>query len=238
MRRFVLVILPLILTACSADPTPPATSWYAAPDRHHALSAPVAYVADSPEFRRTVDGAYSRAIAGIEQQARRHRKGSWVVVMDLDQTVLNNVAYHMAMDHAGESFSPETWRSWVHEKSAILIPGAWSFINRVNGLGGHIAFVSNRRDYEQLATEENLAALGLERGRDFRVLLTRAYPNGDSDKQARFNLVPQELKVQGYPNTRIVAYVGDVMGDKPRNLRGAQFFCIPQGGMYGEQCAR
>lgn len=234
MRRFILVALPFLLAACTASG--PQTAWFEKSPAGKPLTPAVAYVAHAPEFRRGTDEAYTHAIAYVEQYAKTHHKGSWAVVMDLDQTVLNNIAYHVAMDHGGESFTPENWRRWTDEKAATLIPGAWSFINRVNGLGGHVAFVSNRRDYEQLATEENLAALGLIRGRDFRVLITRASPLAGSDKASRFALVPKDLGVQGYPNTRIIAYVGDVKGDAPRRLNGARFFCIPQGGMYGEQC--
>lgn len=236
MRRYILAIAPFLLAACTASG--PQTAWFEKPSMHKPLSPAVEYVANSPDFRRTTNEAYGDAIAFVEHYGKTHRAGSWVVVMDLDQTVLNNIAYHMAMDHAGETFTPENWRAWTQEKAATLIPGAWSFINRVNGLGGHIAFVSNRRDYEQLATEENLAALGLERGRDFRVLISRASPLAGSDKESRFALVPKDLAVQGYPNARIIAYVGDVKGDAPRRLNGAKFFCIPQGGMYGENCIK
>lgn len=236
MRRFIIAMAPFLLAACACDPSPHSTAWYSGAQAGKPLSPAVAYVASSPQFRRNTDAAYGEAMQFIEQHAKAHKKGSWAVVMDLDQTVLNNIAYHVALDHAGETFTPENWRSWTDEKAATLIPGAWSFINRVNGLGGHVAFVSNRRDYEQLATEENLAALGLTRGRDFRVLITRASPLAGSDKESRFAFVPKDLGVQGYPNTRIIAYVGDVKGDAPRRLNGARFFCIPQGGMYGENC--
>jgi len=88
-----------------------------------------------------------------------------------------------------------------------------------------------------LATETNLAALGLTRGDDFQILLTRAAPASESDKSERFALVPLILASQGYPSVEIVAYVGDNKGDKPARSGEWVFFCIDQGAMYGDPCA-
>ncbi len=233
MRSWIVATLPLLLAACCNAPS---TNWYANAEANKPLTPPVAYVAHSEDFARHTRAAFTEATDYIVARAPQLKRGSWAVVMDLDQTVMNNIGYHVAIDRAGESYSPETWRAWTDVKQATLIPGALDFIRKVNAWGGHVAFVSNRRDYEQLATEENLAALDLKRGRDYRVLITRAAPFGESDKALRFAVVPHELRAQGYGSVRTIAYVGDVKGDAPRRLNGAKFFCIPQGGMYGENC--
>jgi hypothetical protein len=44
------------------------------------------------------------------------------------------------------------------------------------------------------------------------------------------------LKAMGYPDARVIAYVGDTAGDKPAKAGSYAFFCINQGGMYGEPC--
>lgn len=235
MRRLILAMTPFILSACCVSPS---ENWYTNASANKPLTPAVAYVAHSADFTRSTHTAFAQATDYIVNRASQLKRGSWAVVMDLDQTVMNNIGYHTAIDRAGETFTPETWRAWTDEKQATLIPGALDFIRKVNAWGGHVAFVSNRRDYEQLATEENLAALGLKRGRDFRVLITRAAPFGESDKESRFGVVSHELRAQGYGNVRTIAYVGDVKGDAPRRLNGAKFFCIPQGGMYGENCVK
>ena len=100
-----------------------------------------------------------------------------------------------------------------------------------------MAFVTNRLDIEQLATESNLAQLGLTRGRDYRVLLTRGSPDGPSDKDGRFQLIPALLQTQGYQTTVALAYIGDTKGDKPSTRGEWSFFCVDQGAMYGDYCA-
>ena len=159
------------------------------------------------------------------------------VVLDLDETVMNNVEYQLRRERLGLGYTPESWYEWTQEESATLVPGVEAFLETVNTLGGHVAFVTNRSDSEQLATENNLADLGLVRGDDFQVLMTRARPNGVSAKDERYALVSPLLAAQGYPDVEIIAYLGDNVGDKPETEGEWTFFCIDQGAMYGDPCA-
>ena len=150
---------------------------------------------------------------------------------------MNNVEYQIRRERLGEGYTPESWHEWTQEESATLVPGAAQFLDGVNQAGGHVAFVTNRSDRSQLATESNLAKLGLLRSEDFRVLLTRAQPKGAGEKDARYEIVPAMLAAQGYPDVEIIAYLGDNKGDKPATPGSWTFFCIDQGAMYGEPCA-
>jgi 5'-nucleotidase (lipoprotein e(P4) family) len=202
-----------------------------------ALSSQVDWVAHSQEWQHQAQEVFTQATAHAKQMAERYQTEQWVVVMDLDETVLNNVHYQVNQQR-GQHYSPQSWRSWTAQQSATLVPGAHAYIRQVRALGGLVVFVTNRRDVEQLSTEHNLAALGLKRGDDFQLLMTRATPHASSSKEARFKMVPALLHMMGYASPQVVAYVGDAMGDKPRQLKGARFFCINQGGMYGEPCAQ
>ncbi len=224
---FMSLIAASVLTACStltpvsAVQLKPGTEW----------------VANSSGWREEASAVYSEAAAYVETMGAERPDKSWAVVLDLDETVLNNVAYQISRETRGESYTSESWYDWTQQETATLVPGAKDFIDKVNQLGGHIVFVTNRRDFEQLATEKNLAALGITRGKDFRLLITRAAPKGISNKSDRFALVPMLLAAQGYPDVETIAYVGDNKGDKPADETGWQFFCIDQGGMYGDPCA-
>lgn len=195
------------------------------------------WVANDAGWGEEAEAVFAEATAHVTAISESRAPKSWAVVLDVDETVLNNVEYQVRLDRAGLSYTSESWHDWTAEKTATLVPGAKPFIETVNELGGHVALVTNRSDTEQLWTEENLASVGLERNEDFRVLLTRARPDGASDKTPRFNLVPAMLAAQGYPGVEIVAFVGDNVGDKPADLGAASFFCIDQGAMYGEPCA-
>jgi 5'-nucleotidase (lipoprotein e(P4) family) len=239
LRRSILAITMLALAACgSPTPPPQAIDWQHGGKSDRPLSAPVKYVAYHATWKKEARDSYAEATRYVEARSAELGEGEWAVVMDLDQTVLNNIAYHIAQDGAGAQFTPETWRSWVEEREATLVPGAKEFIDRVNVLGGHVVFVTNRRDYEAAATVENLATRGIVEGRDYTALLTRLWPDMPSDKESRFASVPPLLDGLGYTRSETIAYIGDVVGDRPALLGSAKFFCIPQGGLYGENCKR
>lgn len=195
------------------------------------------WVANSVEWGQQAETIYSTAGAYLETYAALKPDKKWAVILDVDETVLNNVEYQIRLDQRGETYSSASWHEWTAEKSATLVPGAKAFIERVNALGGHVALVTNRKQTEQLWTEENLAAVGLERAEDFQVLLTRGSCEECSDKEARFDIVPALLAVQGYPGVEVIAYIGDNKHDQPDPIGSAKFFCINQGGMYGTPCA-
>ncbi|WP_120077856.1 HAD family acid phosphatase [Aurantiacibacter odishensis] len=201
------------------------------------LKPGTAWVLNSDDWASEAREVFAEATQHVDALESARPDGSWYVVLDLDETVMNNVAYQVELDRTGASYQTETWFDWTQQEAATPVPGSIEFVNHVNRAGGHVVFVTNRLDREQLATESNLAKLGLLRGRDFRVLLTRASPEGTSSKEGRFALVPEMLRVQGYPSTVSLAYVGDAKGDRPADWDADAFFCIDNGAMYGDPCA-
>lgn len=220
------LLLAIILSACSHLPIL----------QRDALRPSTAWVAYSSEWIEDARAVYAEAFKYIDSIEQQKEDGSWGVILDLDETVINNVEYQISRDINGAGYSKESWYAWTQKEEATLVPGAAEFIEYVNDAGGHVAFVTNRRDTEQFATESNLAKLGLNRSVDFRVFLTRAEPEATSSKDDRFALISPLLAAQGYPNVEIIAYVGDGKGDKPTISGPWRFFCIDQGGMYGEPC--
>ena len=221
----------LFLSAC-------ATSTETAPaPADVSLSPGVAWVVEGKGWAQEAEAVYAEATAYVRDISKTRPEGSWAVVLDLDETVINNVDYQVERERLGEGYTSESWHAWTQARSATLIPGVETFLNAVNQAGGHVAFVTNRSDSEQLATEENLADLGLTRHDDFRILMTRARPKGESSKDSRYDLVPALLAAQGYVGVETIAYLGDNKGDKPATPGNWKFFCIDQGAMYGDPCA-
>lgn len=214
-----------VLGACASQPLSPGVDWVIN------STGPQSWAAEA-------ETVYDRATAYVTEVAADRAPETWVVVFDLDETVMNNVAYQAGLERRGESYSSDSWHDWTQTGQATLVPGAKGFIDDINASGGFVAFVTNRSDRDQLATEINLEKLGLKRGRDFRVLLTKASPKGDSNKTPRYNLIGPLLAAQGYPGTEIIAFIGDNIGDQPEDLGRASFFCIDQGAMYGDPCAQ
>lgn len=95
------------------------------------------------------------------------------VVIDLDETVLNNMPF--VAQGIEEKFDYTEWGTewdkWVDAACADLIPGSKDFLQYADKKGAEIFYVSNRLTKEFDATVENLKNTGLPQVIDDHVLL-------------------------------------------------------------------
>lgn len=127
------------------------------------------------------------------------------VVLDVDETVLDNSVYEARLVQSGEMYMPETWKAWVEEEAATPVPGALGFIRAADSLGVAVVYLTNRRADEEPATRRNLLALGFPVRDDFDAVLTRGEIGDGGDKAPRRAAVAERF--------RILAYLGDNLGD-------------------------
>lgn len=147
------------------------------------------------------------AVASQKLASKIPASGTWGVVLDIDETVLDNSAYQKSRADLGLGFSQQTWTAWVNQKAAKPIPGALAFTKKVRQLGGKVVFVTNRLLAGECApTEANLAAEGFA----FDGILCK---NGVSDKNARFDALANGSS--GLPAMSVVMFVGDNIQDFP-----------------------
>jgi 5'-nucleotidase (lipoprotein e(P4) family) len=184
----------------------------------------------SAERRALSAQAYRIATEKVEAKAAGI-DGPWGVVLDIDETTLNNSTYQQERMDLGLGYSPASWTEWVNRKAAPPMDGAVEFTQRVKQLGGKVVFVSNRlASSECPQTAENLDAYGIPHD----AMLCKM---GTSDKNPRFDQVASTLT--------ILAFVGDNILDFPslsQDLRkqpasafaqfGEDFFLIANS-MYG-----
>jgi len=181
----------------------------------------------------------------IVRAAAKKQKGKWAVILDVDQTVLDNAAFQKMLGN--RPFSEAIWKEWTKRAGAAAIPGARAFLDKVRALPrGEIAFITDRGDDEAAATLADLRAQGLFKKGD--VLLTKK--DTDDDKGVRRECVEKALdprcKAQG-PRT-VIALFGDSARDfeelHGRNmeilgrqdilrLAGTKYFLLPNP-MYGQ----
>jgi acid phosphatase len=128
------------------------------------------------------------------------------VILDVDETVLDNVPYQARLLIHGESYASDTWAEWVEERTAESVPGALEFARGAAGLGITVFYVTNRRSHLEPATRDNLAALGFPLRSDIDVVLTRGErPGWDGSKSSRRQAVAG--------THRVVMIVGDDLND-------------------------
>lgn len=83
------------------------------------------------------------------------------VIMDIDETVLDNSPYQARLVQNGLEYDEVTWAEWVAEKRAKPVPGVLEFAKAAEAKGVTILYLSNRAQHLQDATLANLRAEGL-----------------------------------------------------------------------------
>jgi len=114
------------------------------------------------------------------------------VVMDIDETVLDNSKYQAQLVKDGAEYSSATWDRWISLKDAAAVPGAVDFINTVRGKNVQVIFITNRecKRRKDASTEcpqeqdtiDNLARVGVGSVKGKDILLKRERPDWSSEK--------------------------------------------------------
>jgi len=99
---------------------------------------------NSLEYCRLTLSAYDDALRSAQRMAKTHRRGQWIVLMDADETVLDNSLFERERQSCGSEFKDAQWESWVAAGMARDVPGAAAFTQAVHKLGGLIGIVTNR----------------------------------------------------------------------------------------------
>jgi len=157
--------------------------------------------------RRALDlQAYALATAKLEAKAATV-SGDWGVILDIDETTLDNSPFQRGRAELGVGFSLGSWTAWVNQRAAVAIPGVVAFTQKVKDLGGRVVLVSNRKaGTECPQTEDNLKAVGVT----YDAILCQ---DGPSDKNPRFQAVA--AGTAGLPPLQVVMFVGDNIQDFP-----------------------
>lgn len=220
---------------------PPATAAAAAPGEapFHAPEA-IRWVRDSAEHRAIFLQIYRAALEHVEREAAGRAAGTWAVVLDADETVIDNSLYQLERAKLGLGFDRMSWHAWTARREAGAQPGAFAFLSRVRALGGKIAIVTNRAQSECPDTE------AVFRKHDLAYDVILCMPDrGPSDKNPRFAAVALGETAAGREPLEILAFLGDNIRDFPSQSQalrekddaafaefGDRYFVLPNP-MYG-----
>ncbi|MGL4551424.1 MAG: 5'-nucleotidase, lipoprotein e(P4) family, partial [Gemmataceae bacterium] len=161
------------------------------------------YVQTSAEYRALCLQCYRLAADNLPGRIKK-AKGKPAVILDLDETVLDNSPFQTWLFQKGTTFSQERWTPWEQGKGGypLAVPGAVAFIAAAEKAGATVYYVSNRMEASRAATVEALKHLGIGvEGIDGRLLLRTK----EGDKTARRELVAKTHDV--------VMLVGDTLTD-------------------------
>lgn len=192
------------------------------------LTNAVKWQTTSKEYQYLTTKAYEQASSDLT--AMKPSGSDWVVVMDIDETVLDNSQYQVGLDTRGHTYNSKTWAKWIKSEKATLVPGVKDFIDTVLEQGGKLALVTNRvRDLDN-HTWVNMKALGLPLTQENTCLMGRVQADKDAidgdkiinDKDLRRQQVssgnascynPNGARKASFPAQRILMQVGDNIED-------------------------
>ncbi|MFQ5629448.1 MAG: 5'-nucleotidase, lipoprotein e(P4) family [bacterium] len=172
----------------------------------------------SVEYAAICEQTYRAAWQSMKKMAA-NMNDHWAVVLDVDETVLDNSQYQVEIFERGESFSSETWAEWVKREQAKSVPGVKAFLDSVRTLGeyAHIAFITNRDAVLEQATIANMKDLMLWQDGD--VILGRR-ERSDTKEFRRQEVINGTGRCQGLGKRKIIALIGDQIGDLHEEVRG------------------
>jgi len=175
----------------------------------------------------------------LKKLPKAERKRARAVVVDVDETVLDNSPHQAFIVINRLPFTPEVWTQWVNERKAKAIPGAAEFLTYASGKGVKVFYVTNRDEIHRQATIDNLQQTGFPDASDETVLVRAT----ESGKEARRQKIAEKY--------RTVLLIGDNLNDlsnvferksvadrfaevdKMREKFGKKFIVLPNA-MYGD----
>ena len=213
-RRASIVWLVLVANAFAQAPKDEAAKYHNEQD--HRMQS-VLWTQTSLENRMLCAQAYKLAQAKLREglsnpkwsaateQGTDFARKRPAVILDVDETVLDNSPFNARLVEDGTGYDPAKWDAWCAEAKAKPIPGAKEFILDAHRLGVEVFFVTNRDAKLKQVTATNLAKeLGIAIDSE-HLLLKNEKPEWTSKKTARRAHVAK--------THRILLLIGDDFND-------------------------
>lgn len=206
----------LAMPALAADPVP----------QNDLLNAEL-WMQRSIEYKANALSVYAlgkiqldKALADKNWTAATEQTGAYqdlppAVVLDLDETAMDNSAYQAGLVASGTDFAPKTWDAWVKAEKATAVPGAVEFTQYAESKGVKVFYVTNRNADQEEPTRRNAQALGFPMGGNVDTfLMSKEKPDWGSAKSTRRAFIAKDY--------RIVLLFGDNYGDFSDAYNGSE----------------
>ena len=193
----------------------------------------VRWVTSSKEYKFSCHQTFNTASIMLDKYLKKNNNKNLAIVMDLDETVLDNSQYQVELSNKNETFNMESWSAWVIREEAKLVPGVKKFIKKVRKNNIRLIFISNRMHARLQATKANMKKLGIFSKDD--IFLLRKDRKDKKDVR-RNEIYSSNGRMKKYEKFNVIQYFGDAMGDFPvsdHSEFGKSQFVLPNP-MYGK----
>ncbi|MDZ7806891.1 MAG: HAD family acid phosphatase [Gracilimonas sp.] len=217
MKRFIYLFTILFATSCAStqtisdsedsrpdDPSLQATLWVQNSAEYVALNYQTYKTAERNLPLPLEDSFWTASVNQANESNFNNLPPA--IIMDIDETVLDNSPFQARMILEGKSYNEEDWNEWALEANADAVPGALEFTRYANEQGVTIFYLSNRSYEVEEATRKNLIDLGFPVSRNLDNILTNGeQPNWNSSKINRRKMIED--------NYRVIMIFGDDLND-------------------------
>ena len=226
-----------VSTAQQGTPkTAPATA-----DNEYQVAA-ILFQQHAAEYRALAFQAFNIARMQIEKDfdkenlkklSKEERQKPRAVVVDIDETVLDNSPHQGYLVKNRLPFGIASWLEWGELRKAKAIPGAVAFLEYARRRGFRVFYVSNRLEIQKKATIDNLRIAGFPDVSEETVLLQ----TDKSTKEPRRQMILQKHRIvilmgdnlndlaEEFENKSVAARFAEV--DKAENLFGSKYIVLP-----------
>ncbi|MFO7827087.1 MAG: 5'-nucleotidase, lipoprotein e(P4) family [Bacteroidales bacterium] len=227
----IFIVLSLLLVSCNKTDEPQNTQDH--------LMMSVLWYQKSAEMKALYYQAFNLAKLRLDQElAENNSERQKAVIVDIDETMLDNSPFETNCIRTGKGFSNESWSEWTSRIEATALPGAVEFSQYAKSKNVDIFYISNRSVDDFGVTLKNLQKEKFAYADSLHLLLK----TNTSSKKLRREIVEN--------NYDILLLIGDNLGDfseifedrsnnygfdvvdKYRDLFGDQFIVLPNP-MYG-----
>jgi len=132
------------------------------------------------------------------------------VIVDIDETVLDNSPYQARLVREGNEYNEFTWAKWCHEEKAEAVPGALEFTRAAASKGVTVFYLSNRARDLREPTLANLSRLGFPIAADEDIFLGLGTVVAGCEQHGSEKGCRREQISRKY---RVLMQIGDQLGD-------------------------
>lgn len=137
------------------------------------------------------------------------------IILDIDETLLDNSKYQVWMMKSDQTFSTRTWNEFCAAQISTAIPGALEFVKYADAKGVKIFYITNRAVETEKDTRENMQKLGFPLGSNVDTfLMQNEKPGWGSAKSTRRAVVTKDY--------RVLLNIGDNFGDFDDRYRSSE----------------
>jgi 5'-nucleotidase (lipoprotein e(P4) family) len=242
-----LFITVLLLGQLASTAQTPSTATQTDVDNEYQTAA-ILWTQSSAEYRALAYQTFVLArlrldedLRGQDFRRKTRRPLRAAVIVDADETVLDNSRFQAELVLRGLPYSGKAWHDWCERGDAGAVPGSVDFLTYAARRGVTVFYITNRRQAEKTGTIANLQKLGFPKVTDETVMVRE--DAGSASKESRRQKVAARYRILLLVGDNLNDFNDDFAGksiaersaqvDRERAQFGTRFIVLPNP-MYGD----